>query len=338
MIHAMSAGMLASLFALTASTALSGCALMTPARKQVRDYAVRQRWNLDPASYWDYLDLDPVRRRLYITRGEWVEVLDPDNGHNIGQIPATPGVHGVTFAQDLKLGFTSNGKSNSVTVFDLNTLRVRREVPAGGMNPDAILYDATTQKLYTFNGASADVSVFEAASMRRLATIPVGGKPEFAAADGVGRIFVNIEDKAEIVVLDAGADKVHARWPLAGCEAPSGLAFDAVGKRLFSVCANRVMAVTDSTSGREVARIAIGAGPDAAVYDADSATVFVSNGDGTLSLVRQRDPDHYDAAVTIATRKGARTMAFDHSTGRIYLPAAEGQKLGMLVVGPLAIP
>lgn len=296
-------------------------------------YAVQQRWDLGPASHWDYLAIDPQRKRLFVTRGDHVQVLDAATGKQVGEIPNTAGVHGVAFAQDLKLGFTSNGRANSITVFDLDTLQVKRELKVAGANPDAILYDPATRKLYTFNGKSQDVSVFDAASGKPVATIAVGGKPEFAATDGQ-HIYVNIEDKSELVEIDAKTDRVLAHWPLAGCEEPSGLALDTAHARLFSVCANRTMAVTDAASGKAVARVAIGDHPDAAYYDAASATVFSSNGEGTLSVVRQLDADHYAPAVTVPTLKGARTMAFDADTRRAFLPTVVDKQFTMVVVGP----
>lgn len=309
-------------------------AFSAPSAPESPHYTLQQHWDLGPASRWDYLAIDPVRQRLFVTRADRVQVLDPASGKVLGEIPGTAGVHGVAFAQDLKLGFTSNGRSNSVTAFDLDTLHVRREAKVGGLNPDAILYDPGTRKLYTFNGKSADVSVLDAVTLEPLATIAVGGKPEFAVSDGAGRIFVNIEDKAEIVVIDARADKLVAHWPLAGCEDPTGLAFDKAHARLFSVCANKVMAVTDSGSGKAVARIAIGAHPDAAEYDPATATVYASNGDGTLSVVHQAGADHYDRAVSVPTMKGARTMALDHASKRVYLPAVADQVFNVLVVAP----
>lgn len=296
-------------------------------------YHVQQRWDLGAKTRWDYVSLDPVRHRLFVTRGDRVDVVDSASGKIVGTIANTAGVHGVAIAQDLKLGFTSNGKANTVTVFDLDTLKPRQEVPVAATNPDAILYDETTHKLYTFNGKSADVSVFDAATMKPLATIAVGGKPEFAVADGKGHVFVNIEDKSEIAVIDARGDRLQSHWPLKQCEEPTGLAFDAARSRLFSVCSNKTMAVTDSTNGKQVAQVAIGVHPDAAAYDPDSATVFASNGEGTLSLVHQRDADHYDQALALPTAQGARTMAFDPASKQIYLPTVVGQQFTLLVVG-----
>lgn len=296
-------------------------------------YAVQQRWDLGPATRWDYVAIDTQRNRLFVTRGDRVQVLDAASGKPVGEIPDTAGVHGVAFAQDLKLGFTSNGRANTVTVFDLDTLKIKGDWKVAGANPDAILYDSATRKLYTFNGKSQDVSVFDAASGKPIATIAVGGKPEFAATDGK-RVYVNIENKNEIVAIDAGTDRVLAHWPLAGCDEPSGLALDSAHARLFSVCGNRAMMVTDSANGKVVARIAIGDHPDAAYYDAGTATVLSSNGAGTLSVVRQLDADHYAPAVEVPTAKGARTMAFDPANRRVLLPTVVDKTFTMVVVGP----
>ena len=298
------------------------------------DSAPQQRWDLGAASRYDYTDIDPVRQRLFLTRGDHVQVLDLATGKQQGEIAATRGVHGVAFAQDLKLGFTSNGGANSVTVFELDTLKVRKEVPVSGQNPDAILYEPVSHKLYTFNGKSKDVSVLDAASMTAVATIKVGGKPEFAVADGAGRIFVNIEDKADLVVIDVASNSVSATWHLAGCEEPTGLAYDARHARLFSVCQNRKMIVTDATSGRQVAQLTIGEHPDAVVFDPASATVYSSNGAGTISVIGQSDADHYQVKATLTTAKGARTMAMDYAGGRIYLPFVADQQFNVVVVKP----
>ncbi|MDL2354568.1 MAG: YncE family protein [Pseudomonadota bacterium] len=313
------------------------CAIGVPALAQnsgaaVR-YSVQQRWDLGPASRWDYVDIDPQRHRLFLTRADRVQVIDLATGKPVGEIAGTAGVHGVAFAQELNLGFTSNGKSNSVTVFDLGSLAVKQELKVSGVDPDTILYEPGARKLYTFNGKSNDVSVIDAVTLKALATIKVGGTPEFAVSDHAGRIFMNIESSAEIVVLDVAADKVLARWPIAGCEEPTGLALDRAHDRLFSVCRNKVMAVIDSKNGRKITEVAIGARPDAAAYDADSGTVFSSNGDGTLSVIRQLDADHYSAA-TLATVKGARTMAFDQASKKVYLPSVANQVFTVLVVAP----
>jgi YVTN family beta-propeller protein len=296
-------------------------------------WSVAQRWELGAAGRWDYADVDPVRHRLFLSRGDHVQVIGLPSGEVVGEIANTAGVHGVAFAQDLKLGFTSNGRSNSVTVFDLDTLQARQEIKVSGINPDTILYDQRSHKLYTFNGKSADVSVIDAASLKQVATIKLGGRPEFAATDNAGRIYLNIEDKSELDVIDVESDKLVAQWPLQGCDEPTGLALDAADARVFSVCQNRIMAVTDARTGRRITDVAIGARPDAALYDAASKTVFSSNGEGSLTVIRQVDADHY-APTTVPTEKGARTMAFDPASKRVYLPAAIDKVFTVLVVAP----
>jgi DNA-binding beta-propeller fold protein YncE len=322
----MSASLAAALPHASASAADAAAA---PAR-----YHLQDRWQLGPRTRWDYVDVDQVRHRLFLSRGDHVDVVDTASGKLVGTIAHTEGVHGVALAQDLKLGFTSNGRANSVTVFDLETLQPRQEVKVSGTSPDAILYDDATHKLYTFNARSSDASVFDARTMNPLATIPMGGKPEYAVTDGAGHVFANVEDKSEIAVIDTHADRILNHWPLKACEEPSGLALDNIRHRLFSVCSNRIMAVTDSLTGKQVAQLAIGGHADGAGYDAGTATVFSSNGEGSLTVVHQLDADHYGDPVRVATAKGARTMAVDHGTGAVFLPTAVDRVFTVLVVKP----
>ncbi len=299
-------------------------------------YSVQQRWALGESGRWDYLDVDPVRHRLYVSRGDHVQVLELPSGKPLGAIANTAGVHGVAFAQDLKLGFTSNGRADSVTVFDLDTLKVQKEVKVSGGNPDAILYDPPSHKLYTFNGKTANVTVFDAVAMTVLATIKVNGRPEFAVSDNAGKIYLNIEDKSEIAVIDVATDKVIAQWPLTGCNEPTGIALDTQHARLFSVCQNKVMAVTDTTDGHHIAAVVIGDHPDAVIYDPATATVFSSNGGagGSLSIIHQDDADHYTPMTPLVTENGAKTMAMDHVSKEIYLPAGLNKVFTVLVAAP----
>ena len=297
-------------------------------------YTVKQRWALGEPGKWDYADVDPVRHRLFISRGDHVQVLELPSGKPLGEIGSTAGVHGVTFAQDLKLGFTSNGRAGSVTVFDLDTLAIRQEIKVTGANPDAILYEPASHKLYTFNGKSANVTVFDAMTLKVLATIKVSGKPEFAVSDDAGKIYVNIEDKSEVAVIDVASNKLLAQWPLPGCTEPTGIALDQVRARLFSVCQNKIMVVTDANSGKHIADIAIGEHPDATIYDPGSATVFSSNGDGTLSVIHQADADHYVPVAQLTTEKGARTMAMDHVSKEIFLASVVNKVFTVLVASP----
>jgi DNA-binding beta-propeller fold protein YncE len=308
----------AALLAVCACTAVSGASAAEPA------WSVLQRFTIGGAGGWDYLTLDAAGARLYISRGDHVDVLDTSTGRVVGSIPDTKGVHGIALAPDLKQGYTSNGKGDSVTVFDLATLAVIKEFPVPGHNPDAILYEAGTHRLFTFNGKSKDVTVFDANTLALVATLPVPDKPEFAVADGRGRVYLNIESEAgQMVVIDSKALKVAATWPLPGCASPSGLAMDKTHRRLFSVCDGRVMVVTDADNGKQVAKVAIGEGPDAAAYDAKRGLVWSSNGEGSLTAVRQESADRYAVAATIATQAGARTMALDEAAGKLYLVTAE---------------
>jgi DNA-binding beta-propeller fold protein YncE len=307
------------LFLAVAATAISSCGFAAPA-----DYAVKEHWKLGGPGGWDLLAADAAARRLYVTRGDRVVVVDTESGKDIGEIPHTDGVHAVALAHEVGHGYTSNGKANSVTVFDLENLKTVQEIKIDGQNPDLILYDEPTRQVFVFNGRSANASVIDAKSGTVAGTIPLGGKPESAVSDGHGRVFVNIEDKNELVAIDAKTRKVDTRWPLSACEEPSGLAIDTAHHRLFSACGNEHMAVTDSTNGRQVASVPIGKGPDGAAFDPQLGLAFSSNGrDGTLTVVHEDDPDHFSVVQTLATQKSARTLALDPKTHRIYLAAAE---------------
>ncbi|MEO7205245.1 MAG: YncE family protein [Steroidobacteraceae bacterium] len=285
---------------------------------------VLQRWKLGGAGGWDYLTMDSAKKRLFISRATRVDVLDIESGKLIGSIPETQGVHGIALASALNRGFTSNGRANSVTVFDLDTLKVIQEVKVPGRNPDAILYEPAGKHVFTFNGASKDVTVLDASSLAVVATIPVPDKPEFAAQDGRGHVFVNIEsDPGQMVVIDTQKLNVKSTWPLPGCNSPSGLAIDSAHRRLFSVCDGKVMAVTDTVSGKQAALVPIGEHPDAAAYDKKRGFAFSSNGEGTLSIIHEGSPDRYTVAQTLATQRGARTMALDEATGKVYLVTAD---------------
>jgi DNA-binding beta-propeller fold protein YncE len=287
-------------------------------------YAVVERWMPGGAGGWDYLTIDAPRHRLFVTRGDRVAVLDTVSGKVIGTIPNTAGVHGVALAPDLNRGYTSNGRANSVTEFSYDTLAALREVPVPGANPDAILYEAPGHHLFTFNGRSKDATVYDARSLAVITTIPLPDKPEAAVDDGHGRVYLNIQsEQGQLAAIDTASLTLAAVWPLPGCTRPTGLALDSANGRLFSVCNSNVMTVTDAKTGRQVAHVAIGDGPDAAAYDAPHRLVFSSNGDGTLSVVRQDSPDAYSVAATLLTQRGARTMAFDPTTRRIYLVTAE---------------
>jgi YVTN family beta-propeller protein len=297
--------------------------LIAPAgRVLAQDYKVVRKTALGGEGGWDYLKVDADARRLYISRSTRVIVVDADSLSPLGEIPDTPGVHGIAIAADLGRGFTSNGHDNSVSIFELGTLKTLGRVKAG-TNPDAILYDALTHRVFAFNGRSGDVTVIDAAAGTVAGTVPVGGKLEFGVTDGAGRVFVNVEDKSEIAVLDARKMTLTAHWPLDGCEEPTGLAIDVAHRRLFAVCGNKHMVVVDADQGRLVATVPIGEGSDGAGFDPDRQLAFSSNGDGTLTIVHEVTPERFEVLQNVTTQRSARTMALDSKTHNVFLPAAE---------------
>ena len=271
---------------------------------------------------WDYLTIDSAARRLYVTHNTHVVVVDPDSGKVVGDIPDTPGAHGVALAPELNRGFVSNGRGNNVTIFDMKTLKMISKV-AAGMNPDDITYEPKSGRVFAFNGRSKDATVIDAKSGMVVATIPLGGAPEFAVADDRGHVYDNIEDTNEVVEIDAAKAMVTKRISLKpACDGPSGLAIDVKKRRLFSVCSNRVMAVSDPDAGKVIASPAIGAGSDGVAFDASTGYAISSNGDGTLTIVRE-NAGKYEVFDNVATARGARTITVDEKTHNVYLPVAD---------------
>jgi DNA-binding beta-propeller fold protein YncE len=274
---------------------------------------------------WDYLTLDADHHRLYVTRGDHVGVMDTETDKVVGEIKDTSGVHGVALAPGLGRGFTSNGRANSVTIFDLDTLATLGEVKTG-TKPDAILFDAPTGRVFTMNGGSDDATAIDAAKGEVVGTVALGGRPEFAVSDGKGVVFANLEDKAEIVAVDTRGLKVLSRWTLPACEEPTGLALDAVKRRLFAGCHNRVMDVMDADRGTLVSTVPIGGGVDATAFDPASGLAFSSNGEGTVTVVHEDAPGHFAVVENVPTERGARTMAFDPQARRLFLATAKLEK------------
>ena len=301
------------------SLAVLAAAAFAPAA----NYEVKQKYVLGGDGGWDYLTYDSAGKRLFISRGTHVMVVDPAKGTVVGDIPNTPGVHGIALAQDLGKGFTSNGRENTVTVFDLKTLKENARIKIEGENPDAIMYEPTTQRIFTFNGRSKNATVIDAAKGTVVGNIPLDGKPEFAVADGKGVVFVNIEDKNEMTSIDAKKAAVIKSWPLTGCDEPSGLAMDQKNRRLFSGCGNKVMAVTNADTGKVVTTIPIGQGVDANAFDADNQLAFSSNGEGTLTVAHEDSADKYSVVENATTQRGARTMALNTDTHEALLVTAE---------------
>lgn len=286
-----------------------------------KSYKIETKWTIGGEGGWDYLLADSSAHRLYVTHGQRVEVLDLNTGKPIGAITGLKGTHGVALDADGKFGYISDGGANQVVIFDRQSLQTVGTVPAG-TNPDGIVFEPVTKTVWAFNGRSKDVTVIDTASHKVIATVALPGKPEFPTADGTGNVFDNIEDKSEIVRLDAKSPEVTATWPLGKCESPSGMAIDRAGHRLFSVCDGNVMAVVDYESGKVIATPAIGEGPDAAGYDVKTKLAFSSNGQGTLTVVGASNSE-YKVLQTLTTEPRARTMALDEATGKVYLVTAK---------------
>jgi DNA-binding beta-propeller fold protein YncE len=303
-------------------TKLMTVALVASAAFAAEGYHVLNKIKIGGTGGWDYVTVDSNAHRLYATHATVVDVVDLDSGKPVGSIPQLHGVHGVALAPDMNKGFISNGQSNSVTLFDLKTLAKTGE-PATGMNPDSICYEPKTQRVFTFNGRSNDSTAINAKTGEPLTTFPVGGKPEFCVADGAGKLYVNLEDKGAIVEIDAAKPAVLRTGSIAPCQEPSGLAMDSKDGVLFSVCDNKMMAVTEIKSLKVVATPAIGANPDAAGFDPGAGLAFSSNGEGTLTIVKDVGGGKWQAVDTVQTERGARTMTVDPRTHRIYLLAAE---------------
>jgi len=285
-------------------------------------YQVASKWPLGGHGGWDYPSIDQATHRLFLSRATHVIVVDTATGKTIGDIGDTPGVHGIAFAPELNRGYVSAGKADQVKVFDLDTREIIASVSVGS-NPDAILYEPATRQVFAFNGRSANVSVIDASANEVVATIALAGKPEFARADGRGMVFVNIEDKNALAAIDAKKRSVAAVWTLSTCEGPSGLALDAAHARSFSVCSNALMTILDTNSGRAVATLPIGKGVDGAEFDDATQDAFSANGEGTLTVVHESDPEHFAVSQTLTTARGARTIALDAATHALYLPSAE---------------
>jgi DNA-binding beta-propeller fold protein YncE len=307
-------------FLLTA--AVCGALLGSTAAQPPAGYQLLKKTVVGGEGGWDYLKADPDMGRLYLSHGNQVEVLDLKTHAKIGVVANTPGVHGIAVVPKLNRGYTTNGRTNTVTQFDLQTLKPLKDVPTGA-KPDAILYDAFSGRVFVFNNEGGSATVLDAASGDVVGTLPLGGAPEAAVTDDHGTLFVNLEDKSEVVAFDARALKVLHRWPLTGGEEPTGLAFDVAHHRLFSVCHNKVMLVLDSRNGKILATLPIGGGVDGAVFDEASQSALSSNGEGTMTVVREEKPGRFAVVQTVPTERGARTMTIDPRSHHVFLTAAQ---------------
>ena len=295
-------------------------------------YQVTKKIPIPGQGSWDYLTVDEGSRRLYVSHGTQVEVLDVDSHAILGQIPNTPGVHGIAIAPELGRGFVSNGQASTVTIFDLKTLKSIADVPTG-KKPDAIIYDPATSRIFAFNGGSDSATVINAADGKVAGTIDLGGGPEFAAADGTGYVFNNLEDESQVLKINSRTMKVEQRWPTAPCQKPSSMALDRSNGRLFIGCRSHVMTVMDTTTGKVIATLPIGDHVDATAFDPDTKLIFNSNGEGTITVIRQESPDKYSVVENVKTLPRAKTMALDPKTHQLFLSTAEAGQFEVLVVG-----
>jgi YVTN family beta-propeller protein len=297
------------------------------------DYQITKKIPITGQGSWDYLSVDEAARRLYVSHGTQVEVIDVDSGSVVGSIPNTLGVHGIAIAPELGRGFVSNGQSSTVKIFDLKTLKPIGDV-ATGKKPDAIIYDPASSRVFAFNGGSNSATAIDAATGKVAGTVDLGGGPEFAAADGNGFIYNNLEDESMVLKIDSRKLTVEKRWPTAPCASPSSMAIDRANHRLFLGCRSKVMAVMNADTGQVITTLPIGDHVDATAFDVETKLVFNSNGEGTITVIHQDGLDKYSAVQTVKTLPRAKTMALDPKTHRLFLSTAEAGQFEVLVVGP----
>jgi len=308
------------------------CFTLLGASDSPSGYSVLKKIPIPGQGSWDYLTVDEAGRRLYVSHGSQVEVLDVDSGSVVGTIPNTPGVHGIAIALEAGRGFVSDGQASTVTIFDLKTLKPVGEVPTG-KKPDAIIYDPATSRVFAFNGGSNSATVIEAGTGKVAGTIDLGGGPEFAAADGTGYVFNNLEDENLVLKINSRTLKVEQRWPTAPCQSPSSMAMDRSNRRLFVGCRSHAMAVMNLDSGKVITTLPIGDHVDATAFDRETGLIFNSNGEGTITVIRQESPDAYSVIENVKTAPRAKTMALDPKTHQLFLSTAESGQFEVLVVG-----
>ena len=299
------------------------CIISVNAQSGKSEYKISNRIHLTGDGGWDYLAVDEVNGRLFVSHSTQVNVVDLKSGEQIAVIPDTKGVHGIAIANDLNKAFISNGRDSSVTVINLKTFEFITKISITGKNPDAILYDQFTHRIFTFNGRSSNSTVIDAKKNKQIGTIALSGKPEFAQTDGKGRIYVNIEDKSSLSMINAVTMKVERTWSIAPGEEPSGLALDNINHRLFSVCSNKMMTVTNANTGKLITTVPIGDGCDGVAFDPGTKRIFSSNGEGTITVVQQESSDKYTVVENFVTQRGARTIALDKTTHHFYVPTGE---------------
>ncbi len=315
-----------SAWTLLLTAVLAAASTTTAAATPASGHAVVAHHALGGSGGWDYLTFDAAGDRLFIARDNRVMVVAADSGKLLTEIPGMQHAHGVALLPGRQRAYVSNGRGNDVSVVDLRTLKVIERIPVNGKNPDAIIFDSASGDVLAMNGDSNSISVLDPQSNKELGTIALTGNPEFAVSDGRGNVYVNLEDKGALAHVDIKTRKVKDVWPLAPCEGPTGLALDAAHARLFSVCANGWMIVTDAHDGHQVVKLRIGKHPDAVAYDAQRHEVLSSSGEGMLNVIHQDDADHYSVQQNVPTLKSARTLALDPQTHRVYLVGAESPR------------
>jgi len=321
-------GMLAALFI---AVWVLGFSLVSSFPASAQGFAITKKIPVSGQGGWDYLTVDEAGRRLYVSHGTQVEVLDVDSGAIVGKVENTPGVHGIAVAHELGRGFASNGQSSTVTIFDLKTLKEIAQVPVG-KKPDAIIYDPATSRVFAFNGDSSSATAIQAADGKVAGTVDLGGGPEFAVADNSGYVYNNIEDASVVLKINSRSLKVEQRWPTGPCASPSSIAMDRTNRRLFIGCRSKVMAVMNADTGNVITTLPIGDHVDATAFDPDSRLIFNSNGEGTITVIHEDSPDKYSIVQTVKTLPKAKTMALDPKTHKLFLSAAEAGQFEILVV------
>jgi YVTN family beta-propeller protein len=286
-------------------------------------YHIVKKVTLGGEGFWDYLGFDPQNRHLFVSHGTHVLVINPETYKVIGNIPDTLGVHGIAVAPKLNRGFISDGRADQVTVFNLKTLKTIGTVKVTGHNPDCITYDPSSQRVFTFNGRSDNSTAIDAKTLKVVGTIELGGKPEFAAPNGRGMIYNNLEDKSVELAINSRTLKIESRWPMSPCESPSGLAIDAQHNVLFAGCHNKLMTIINANTGKVITTVPIGSGVDANRFDPETRLAFSSNGEGTLTVVKEESPTDFRVVQNVPTERGARTMEFDPKTHRVFLVTAQ---------------
>ncbi|HLV88889.1 MAG TPA: hypothetical protein VKV39_18020 [Candidatus Sulfotelmatobacter sp.] len=294
-------------------------------------YSVVKKIPIPGQGGWDYLAVDAEARRLYVSHGTQVEILNLDTGESLGSI-STVGVHGIALAPEFNHGFISDGKADTVLMFDLKTMQVLSKIPSP-KDPDGIIYDDATKRIFAFNGKSDSATAIDAATGKVAGTVDLGGGPEFAAADGKGYVFDNLEDESQVVKINSRDLKVEGRWPTAPCSSPSSMAIDRENRRLFLGCRSKVMAVVNADAGKVITTVPIGDHVDATAFDAENKLIFNSNGEGTITVIHQDSPDQYTAVQTVKTAPRAKTEAFDPKTHQLFLSTVENGQFEVLVVG-----